>query len=1188
MARSVTSWRAHGAPRGARYVVLAVVFVTVATLAAPPRMGPWQPVGTVLPTAPVSTGPEPAARAPALSGLYTLSGTVSAFGDPPAPLNNVNVTVTGQGCVWPPSPSHCASLARQETANGGAFAFSLSNGSYFLYSANTSRWGGDWDAVTINGAAQVVSLLVYPWVPYGNVTEVLPAWNNLSHYADNCNAQTPCQNGTYGNQVPVLSWTQDGAFYVNATDELVFYSFVNHTVTPIARWVPLYQNVMTYDGLENTEWITADGSWVYTVGCLTSCTNTEALTVYAANVTTGRTFEYNYTTVTRSLFTSNAQLDLIGLDGNHSTAALIQASGVIDAYNFWNQTQWVLGTLAFFEANNAYWVPQLNSYIDVQAQGSTQDAIGQYRLSGAGAGGTVRSVYSGTYDYGYKSNGVDGLYLNLTARDLLVTESTSSGNLTTQVFRWGADGTLAGEVRSYSGTKLGAWPNATARPNPVTSEHRPGLAGDTPMLMGYWNGYFDNNSWLYEPNTGSYYSTNVTMSQPSYVGNYRQASIPPSAVEGLFFNTTYEVIEQSVNCRQVDSDCPIDGTADNATNGTLWWTWRLGAPAFPYPATAALAQPFAPGPVVGLNATALSNSVTVTWDPPATGQFPLINYSVSWTTPGAATPSYASVPADAGSYRVTGLPPVTTVTVGVEAWNLHWHGPLTSLVIPTHARPDLITNLTADPSVLDLDMPLSLYATIAANATVTSIGYAGLPAGCVSENTTALLCEPTAAGRFTVIATVTDPLNETDFAEANVTVNPQLSPVEIQGPSSWDADFPVNFSVFVSGSGGTPPYSYAWAFDDGGTANGSSVSHAFTTPGYHVVRATATDRLGEQQNGSTLVAIHAPLSVSLAVEPQPVAAGAPVNVTANVGLTGTAPFSYHWSTGPATSADAVDALIFASPGTYNVSVSVIDAAGATTGASAPVDVVVAPVTAHLSVARSGITDVGVATLLTLNASGGTPPYAVALSGLPFGCASADEAHWTCVPTVAGSFTVSATLRDARGLTGAAATTLVVNPRPTVALEVQSSPPIHPGDSVRWLVAVTGGTAPFTVSFPQVPPGCGVGSVGDAQLTCSPTQAGTFPVAVSVEDARGVFGNASTNLTVIVVPTIGSGLHTTPLSSGPLPITLIGWLIPGVGAGAAALGVGWMLRPTVPAPAPKASPKPVPPTDPPGSDRPLRR
>src|SRR5262249_13027875 len=208
--------------------------------------------------------------------------------------------------------------------------------------------------------------------------EILPDWNPLEAFAANCNRPLPCQNGTYGMQVPVLSWTQDGVFYVNQSLELVFFSFANGTVTPIAPWVPLYQNVMGYDGVENTEWATADDSWIYTFGCWTLCNPNTTVGFYAVNVSTGATFSGTFGGIADRQLRANGQLDLIGRDGNHSIASLILANGTVVGYDLWSGNQWTLGAFPYFEANNAYWVPTLNSYIDVEAQGDIADRIDQF------------------------------------------------------------------------------------------------------------------------------------------------------------------------------------------------------------------------------------------------------------------------------------------------------------------------------------------------------------------------------------------------------------------------------------------------------------------------------------------------------------------------------------------------------------------------------------------------------------------------------------------------------------------------------------------------------------------------------------------------------------------------------------------------------------------------------------------
>jgi DNA-binding beta-propeller fold protein YncE len=53
---------------------------------------------------------------------------------------------------------------------------------------------------------------------------------------------------------------------------------------------------------------------------------------------------------------------------------------------------------------------------------------------------------------------------------------------------------------------------------------------------------------------------------------------------------------------------------------------------------------------------------------------------------------------------------------------------------------------------------------------------------------------------------------------------------------------PVTFTALVTG--GTPPYLVSWAFGDGSSARGLTVSHSYATPGRFGVEATLTDHVG--------------------------------------------------------------------------------------------------------------------------------------------------------------------------------------------------------------------------------------------------------------------------------------------------------------------------------------------------------
>src|SRR5579871_3465200 len=249
----------------------------------------------------------------------------------------------------------CQILASTTSEANGSWSLWVPSGRYLLSTNGTGGYGGATASVNVTTPPVApVPLVADPQIVYENATFVLPDWNPLAGYAANCNLPLPCPGvrvpGGSGGQVPLTSWTQDGAFYVNTSLELVFYSVANRSVRAIAPWVPLHDDLMSYDGVEDTEWITADGSYVYEFGCATSCTNDSPVSLYAVNVSTGRTFEGTLRGVDGELFYRNAQMDLIGPEGNLSIASIIDQSGIDIGYDLWSGAQWDLATLPYFEA----------------------------------------------------------------------------------------------------------------------------------------------------------------------------------------------------------------------------------------------------------------------------------------------------------------------------------------------------------------------------------------------------------------------------------------------------------------------------------------------------------------------------------------------------------------------------------------------------------------------------------------------------------------------------------------------------------------------------------------------------------------------------------------------------------------------------------------------------------------------
>ena len=606
------------------------------------------------------------------------------------PISNVSVGLSSWNdfpssapIAWPHNPATIPVVARSTTATDGSFLLNSTGdvGQFVLWAPNASdRIGGAFDTIGLNNSSRFADLIAYPYAPQGNVSFVLPHFTPLNPYVFNANC-LGCGAFHWGNggtQVPNLAWTQDGAIYVNSTNQLVFYSFANRTVRDIAPWWPLYDNVMEYAGIENTEWLTTDGAWVYEFGCISSCVHTSTIAFYAVNVSTGRTFSWNFTGVTDYDLLVNAQINMIGLDGNDSIAALILGNGTVLGWNLWTDTQWNMGKLAYFEANNVEWVPPLDSYINVQAEGSVRDMVSQWELHGPAAQPYLAQAGSLKYWNGNTAiNGENWGAYNVTSHQFVVTSAYNFTVFGTFVFgcHWSAANRtfeLSTLLRSY----LSASYAAPFGESVESSEHRAAVmaSGELNAMQGIDTFY--NNTIHADPFTGMYQDTNVTVGYDTWAteqpAGYWYTTSSNVFPEGLFYNASYGIPSYSTDCR-TPTPCTI-AAGGGIPVGTVNWVWPLGSPMFPVPRSAPLAQPLPPGQVTNVTYQFANGTMNLSWDPPSTGQYPVVNYSVEWTS-GTSSSHWVSLYPQNRTVELIGLPVQGALNLSIYATNLHGWGP---------------------------------------------------------------------------------------------------------------------------------------------------------------------------------------------------------------------------------------------------------------------------------------------------------------------------------------------------------------------------------------------------------------------------------------------------------------------------------------------------------------------------------
>jgi len=383
----------------------------------------------------------------------------------------------------------------------------------------------------------------------------------------------------------------------------------------------------------------------------------------------------------------------------------------------------------------------------------------------------------------------------------------------------------------------------------------------------------------------------------------------------------------------------------------------------------------------------------------------------------------------------------------------------------------------------------------------------------------------TEAGTFNVTLTVTDDAGATNSASTTVEIvtaaneSPVANP---GGPYNGTVDVAVQFDGSASTDSDGTIESYSWDFGNGTTGTGATPTATYTEAGTFNVTLTVTDDAGATNSASTTVEIVTAANESPVANP-----GGPYNGTVDVAVQfdGSASTdsdgtieSYSWDFGNGTTGTgATPTATYTEAGTFNVTLTVTDDAGATNSVSTTVVIVAAANESPVANPGGPYNGIVGAAVQFNGAVSSDPDGTIVAYNWDFGNGTTGTgATPTATYTEAGTFNVTLTVTDDAGATNSVSTTVVI------VAAANESPVANPGGPYNGIV---GAAVQFNGAASSDPDGTivaynwdfGNGTTGTGATPATTyTEAGTFNVILTVTDNVGATNSVSTTAVITVV------------------------------------------------------------------------
>ncbi len=255
-------------------------------------------------------------------------------------------------------------------------------------------------------------------------------------------------------------------------------------------------------------------------------------------------------------------------------------------------------------------------------------------------------------------------------------------------------------------------------------------------------------------------------------------------------------------------------------------------------------------------------------------------------------------------------------------------------------------------------------------------------------------------------------------------------------PAAPQANVPVRFDASATqdeNAACLDACTYSWNFGDGTTGSGRIVSKTFTAGRTYTVTLTVTDAAGSSASTgqSVIVAMVAPPSVTLAVNPSPPLAGQAAVFTATATpATGHSVVRYDWTFGDGTSQTTTVPTVvktYDNVGTHIARVTVTDGLGQTGTGALTFTIVGTGVFASFTASPSD-PETNATVSFNAAASIGAGGASIAEWFWDFGTgtqAAESDAYITTTYSKAGTYTVTLRVTDSNGRTGTTTRTVTV-------------------------------------------------------------------------------------------------------------------------------------------------------------------